>query len=103
MGHEPLDEWIASFFPTHSLRQIARTVPVGNNRVRAVRDAHIAGIQLFHRLGSHGKATPPIKQDVIELTIHHPNFSDLQIAELISERYSIVTSGAPNQKWVSSF
>jgi hypothetical protein len=80
MEHKPLDDWIASLLPTHSLRQIARIVHVGLDRVRAVRDAHMAGTKLFHRLGVPCKADPPIKKDVIELTIQYPNFSDLQIA-----------------------
>jgi hypothetical protein len=39
MEYEPLDDWIASLSPIHSLRQIARIVHVGLNRVGAVRDA----------------------------------------------------------------
>jgi hypothetical protein len=30
MEHEPLDHWIASFLPTHSLRQIDRIVDAGS-------------------------------------------------------------------------
>jgi hypothetical protein len=35
------------------------------------------------------KVTPQIKQAVIELTPQHPNFADLQIAQIISERFAI--------------
>jgi hypothetical protein len=80
--HKPLDHWIASLLPTHSLQQLARIVHVGLDRARAVRDAHIAETKLFHRLGAPCKATLPIKKDVTKLTIQHPNFPDLQIAQI---------------------
>jgi hypothetical protein len=35
------------------------------------------------------KFTLHIKQAVIELTLQHPNFADLQIAQIISERFAI--------------
>jgi DNA-directed RNA polymerase specialized sigma54-like protein len=35
------------------------------------------------------KATLEITQAVIQLTLHHPNFSDFQIAQIISERFAI--------------
>jgi hypothetical protein len=41
-----LDDWIASILPTHSVRQIARMVHVGQDRIRPVRDAHDASIKL---------------------------------------------------------
>jgi hypothetical protein len=35
------------------------------------------------------KVTLQIKQAVIELTLQHPTFADLQIAQIISERFTI--------------
>jgi hypothetical protein len=35
------------------------------------------------------KATAQIKQEVIELTLQHPHFAELQIAQIISERFAI--------------
>jgi hypothetical protein len=35
------------------------------------------------------KATPQIKQAVIELKLERPNFADLQIAQIISQRFAI--------------
>jgi hypothetical protein len=35
------------------------------------------------------KFTPQIKQAVIELKLQHPNFGDLQIAQIISEAFAI--------------
>jgi hypothetical protein len=62
MDANTLDDWVASLLSTHSLRQIARITHVGRVRIRAVRDAPIAGRKLFHRLGAPSKATPEIKQ-----------------------------------------
>jgi hypothetical protein len=39
-------------------------------------------------MGGPTKVTPQIKQAVIELTLQHPNFEDLQIAQMISERFT---------------
>jgi hypothetical protein len=40
-------------------------------------------------MGRPTKVTPQIKQAVIELTLQHPNFADLQIAPIISEQFAI--------------
>jgi hypothetical protein len=32
---------------------------------------------------------PQIKQTVIELTLQHPNLTDLQVAQIISKRFAI--------------
>jgi hypothetical protein len=40
-------------------------------------------------MGRPTKVTPQIKQAVIELTLQHPNFADLQIAQIIPERFAI--------------
>jgi hypothetical protein len=40
-------------------------------------------------MGRPTKVTPQIKQAVIELTLQHTNFADLQIAQIISERFAI--------------
>jgi hypothetical protein len=39
-------------------------------------------------MGRPTKGTPEIKQVVIELTPLHPNFSDFQITQTISERFA---------------
>jgi hypothetical protein len=92
MDHESLDDWIISLLSNHTIRQIAKLLHVSVNRVRAVRDAHLSGAKLFHRLGAPCKATPEIKQSVIDLTILHPNFSDFQIAQMIADQYAITIS-----------
>jgi hypothetical protein len=40
-------------------------------------------------MGRPTKVTPQIKQAMIELTLQHPNFADLQIVQIISERFAI--------------
>jgi hypothetical protein len=40
-------------------------------------------------MGCLTKVTRQIKQAVIELMLQHPNFADLQIVQIISERFSI--------------
>jgi hypothetical protein len=40
-------------------------------------------------MGRPTKVTPQIKQAVIEPTLQHPNFADLQIAQIISGRFAI--------------
>jgi hypothetical protein len=40
-------------------------------------------------MGRSTKITPQIKHAVIELTLEHPHFADLQIAQIISERFAI--------------
>jgi hypothetical protein len=40
-------------------------------------------------MGRPTKITPQIKQAVIELTLQHPNFADLQITQIISGRFTI--------------
>jgi transposase len=92
MQAEALDDWIVSLLPGHTLRSISRIVHVDRDRVRAVRDAHLAGNRLFHCLGAPRKATPQIKQAVIELTTRHPAFCDFQIAQIIAEQFSIAIS-----------
>jgi hypothetical protein len=92
MDHDSLDDWIISLLSNHIVRQIARLVHVGFDRVRAVRDAHISGRKLLHRLGAPCKATPEIEQSVVDLTSRHPKFSDFQIAQMIAEQYAITIS-----------
>jgi hypothetical protein len=38
--------------------------------------------------------TPQIKHAVIELTLQHPNFTALQIVQIISERFAIAIARA---------
>jgi hypothetical protein len=45
-------------------------------------------------MGRSTKVTPQIKQAVIELTLQHPNLADLQIAQIISERFATPISHA---------
>jgi hypothetical protein len=44
--------------------------------------------------GRPTKFTPQIKQTIIELTLQHPNFADLQIAQIVSERFAIPVARA---------
>jgi hypothetical protein len=45
-------------------------------------------------MGRPTKVTPQIKQAAIELTLQHPNFADLQIAQIISERFALLIAPA---------
>jgi hypothetical protein len=45
-------------------------------------------------MGRPTKVAPQVKQTVIELTLQHPNFADLQIARIISERFAILIARA---------
>jgi hypothetical protein len=65
---------------------------VRRERVRAVRNALHAGLQLVHQLGPPIKATPDAKRQIIELTIAHPTFSDLQLATHLHEDLGIAVS-----------
>jgi hypothetical protein len=40
-------------------------------------------------MGRPTKITPQIKQTIIELTLQYPNFADLHIAQITSERFAI--------------
>jgi hypothetical protein len=89
MSQGVLDDWIASLLSTRSNREIVKLVHVGQQRVRAVRAAQSDHTRILHQMGRSTKVTPQIKQAVIELTLQHPNFADLQIAQIISGRFAI--------------
>jgi hypothetical protein len=89
MSQDVLDDWIASLLSTHSNREIAKLVHVGQDRVRAVRAVQANHTQILHQMGRLTRVTPQIKQALIELRLQHPNFADLQIAQIISERFAI--------------
>jgi hypothetical protein len=89
MDHESLDDCVISLLSNHTIRQIAKLLHVSANRVRAVRDAHLSGAKLFHRLGAPCKATPEIRQSVIDVTLLHPNFSDFPIPPMIAAPYAM--------------
>jgi hypothetical protein len=74
-----LDDWIASLLSTRNNREIANLVQIGQGRVRAVRAAQADHTQMIHQMGGPTKVTPQVKQVVIELTLQHPSFADLQI------------------------
>jgi hypothetical protein len=86
MSQDVLDDWIASQLSTRSNRKIAQLIQVAQHQVPAVRADHM---RIHHQLGVPTKVTPQIHQAVIELTLHHPNFADLQIVQIISERFAI--------------
>jgi hypothetical protein len=88
MSQDVLDDWIASLLSTRSNREIAKLVHVGQDRVQAVRAAQADHTRILHQMGPPTKVTPQIKQAVIELTLQHPNFAYLQIAQIISERFA---------------
>jgi hypothetical protein len=89
MSQDVLDDWTASLLSARSSREIAKLVHVGEDRVRAVRAVQADHTRILRQIGCPTKATPQIKQAVIELTLQHPNFADLQIAQIISERFAI--------------
>jgi hypothetical protein len=47
-------------------------------------------VRLLYRIAA--ETTPEIKQAVIELMRQHPNFSDFQITQIISDRFAILTT-----------
>jgi hypothetical protein len=89
MSQDVLDNWIASLLSTRGNREIVKLIHVGQDRVRAVRAAQADQTQILHQMGGPTKVTPQIKQLVIELTLQHPNFADLQVTQVISERIAI--------------
>jgi hypothetical protein len=46
-------------------------------------------------MGRPTKVTPQIKQPMIELMLQHPNFADLQIAQIVSERFACAIIDQP--------
>jgi hypothetical protein len=89
MNQDVLDDWIASLLSTRSNRKIPKLVHVGQDRVRAVRAAQTDHTRILHQTCCPTKVTSKIKQALIELTLQHRNFADLQIAQIISERFTI--------------
>jgi hypothetical protein len=92
MSQGVLNDWITSLLSTRNNREIAKFVHVGQDRVRAVRAAQADHTRILHQMRHPTKAIPQIKQAVIELTLQHPNFADLQIAQIISDRFELVES-----------
>jgi hypothetical protein len=89
MSQDVLDDWIRCLLSTRSNREIAKLVHVGQDRVRAVGAAPADHRRILRQMGHPTKVTPQIKQTVRELTLQHPIFADLQITQLISERFAI--------------
>jgi transposase len=89
MGQDVLGNWITSLLSTRSNREAAKLVHVGQDRVRALRAAQADHTRILRQMGRPTKITPQIKQGVIELTLQHPNSTDLQIVQIISERFAI--------------
>jgi hypothetical protein len=89
MSQDVLHDWIAPLLSTCNSREIARLVHVGQDRIRAVRAAQTDHMRFLHQMGRRSKITTQIKQAVIDITLQHPNFADLQIAQIISERFAI--------------
>jgi hypothetical protein len=89
MSSDVLGDWITCLLSTRNNREIAKLVHVGQDRVRAVRAAQADQTRILHQMGRRTKVTPQIKQAMIELTLQHPNFADLQIVQIISERCTI--------------
>jgi hypothetical protein len=54
-------------------------------------------------MGRLTKVTHQIKQTVIELALQHPNFADLQIAQIISERFAIPIARATINQQLNGF
>jgi transposase len=89
MQPQLLDDWVASLLPTYSIRKIAAICHLSRDRIRAIQDAQRSDARLLHLRGRPAKATLETKQEVVELTLQHSPFSDLQIAHLITERFGI--------------
>jgi hypothetical protein len=89
MSQDVLDDWIASLLSTRSNRKTAKLVHVGQDWVRAVRATQVDHTRILHQVGRPTKVRPQIKQTMIELTLQHPNFTDLHTAQIISERFAI--------------
>jgi hypothetical protein len=89
MSQDVLSDWIASLLSNRSNRAIAKLVRVGQDRVQAVRPAQPDHTRILHQMGRPTKVTSQIKQAVIELALQHPNLADLQITQIISERFLI--------------
>jgi hypothetical protein len=89
MSQDVLDDWIASLSSARDNREIAKFVYVGQDRVRAVRATQADHKRILHQIGRPIKVTPQIKQAVIERTLQRPNFTNFQIAQIISERFAI--------------
>jgi hypothetical protein len=89
MSQDVLDDWIASLLSIRSNREIAKLVHDGQNRVRVARAAQAGHTRILHQMGHPTQVTPQIKQAVIERTLQHPNFANLQITQIISERFAI--------------
>jgi hypothetical protein len=89
MSQDVLEDWIASLLSIRSNREISKLVHDGQNRVRVVRAAQADHTRILHQMGRPTQVTPQIKQAVIGLTLQHPNFADLQIAQIISEPFPI--------------
>jgi hypothetical protein len=99
MSQDVLNDLIASLFSTRSNREIAKLVYIAQDRVRAVRAAQAPHTRILHEMSRPTNVTPQIKQAVIELTLQHSNFADLQIAQIISEQFSIpITRPTINQQ-----
>jgi transposase len=99
MQPKVLDDWVTSLLPTYNIRKIAAICHLSRDRIRAIRDAERSAL---HLRGRPAKATPEIKQAVVELTFQHPTFSDLQIAHLITERFGIAIARTTIQPLISA-
>jgi hypothetical protein len=89
MSQDVLNDWIASLLSIFGNRESAKLVHVGQDRVRAVQTAPADHMRILHQIDRPTKFTSQVKQAVIELTLQHPNFADLQITQIISERFAI--------------
>jgi hypothetical protein len=58
---------------------------------------------ILHQMGGPTKVAPQIKQVVIELTLQHPNFADLHIAQIISERFAVPIARATINQQLNGF
>jgi hypothetical protein len=84
MEHEPLHDGIASLLPTHSLRQIARIVHVGLDRVRDEKQAEGRTIQ---PLISAGKTeVPPEYAEAVRTPTTWNEQLDEILARMVDQR-----------------
>jgi transposase len=86
---EQIDDAIVLLTPFHSQRWIAGKLKVGRDRIRNVLAAHRQQMRVIHAMGRPVKATPEIKEFIIEATRDNPRLSDAGIIQLVKNKYNV--------------
>jgi hypothetical protein len=74
MQAQLLTDWVVSLLPIYNIRKISAITHFSSDRTRAVHDARSSETPLLYIHGLLGKATPEIKQAVVEFTLRNPIF-----------------------------